>query len=75
MGTSRENYAAYIHGPTKFQAAELNSHDVRAGMNMLLASLVANGKSIIHDPQGHIDRGYENIVDKLKNLGADIERV
>jgi len=70
-----QNYAAYIYGPTNFQAAELNSHDVRAGMNMLLASLVAQGTSIINDPQGHIDRGYENIVDKLKNLGADIERV
>jgi len=70
-----QNYAAYIYGPINFQAAELNSYDVRAGMNMLLVSLVAQGESIINDPQGHIDRGYENIVDKLKNLGADIERV
>jgi len=70
-----QNYAAYIYGSTNFQAAELDSHDVRAGMNMLLASLVAQGESIINDPQGHIDRGYENVVDKLKSLGADIARV
>jgi len=70
-----ETYAANVYGPTELQPAELNSHDVRAGMDMLLASIVANGKSIISDPQNHIDRGYENIVEKLNKLGADIKRV
>ncbi len=72
---AKEAYAANVYGPTKLQPAELNSHDVRAGMDMLLASLVANGKSIIDDPANHIDRGYENIVEKLNNLGADIKRI
>lgn len=72
---AKETYAANVYGPTNLQPAELNSHDVRAGMDMLLASIVANGKSIISDPQNHIDRGYENIVEKLNELGADIKRV
>ncbi len=72
---ARETYGAYVYGPTKLQAAELNSHDVRAGIDMLLASLVAPGKSIINDPGNHIDRGYENIVEKLNALGADIKRI
>ena len=72
---AKETYGANVYGPTKFQPAELNSHDVRAGINMLLASLVAPGKSIINDPANHIDRGYENIVEKLNSLGADIKRI
>jgi len=71
----KETYGAKVHGPTKFKATELNSHDVRAGIDMLLASLVAPGKSIINDPANHIDRGYENIVEKLNALGADIKRI
>lgn len=72
---AKEAYGAYVYGPTKLQPAELNSHDVRAGIDMLLASLVAPGKSIINDPSNHIDRGYENIVEKLNSLGADIKRI
>ncbi len=71
----RASYGAKVNGPTVLQPAEVISHDVRAGIDMLLASLATNGKSIIHDPHNHIDRGYENIVEKLTNLGADIKRV
>lgn len=73
--SKKETYGAKVHGPTKFKASQLNSHDVRAGIDMLLASLVAPGKSIINDPANHIDRGYENIVEKLNALGADIKRI
>ena len=69
------SYAVTIYGPTKFKPAEMNSHDVRAGIDMLLAGLVAPGKTIINDPQNHIDRGYENIVEKLTDLGANIKRL
>ena len=68
-------YAVSVSGPTKLQPAEMNSHDVRAGIDMLLAGLVAQGKTIINDPQNHIDRGYENIVEKLTDLRADIKRL
>lgn len=68
-------YAAYVWGPSLLYPTELFSHDVRSGMNCLLAALSANGQSIISDPKGHIERGYENIVHKLTNLGADIMRI
>jgi UDP-N-acetylglucosamine 1-carboxyvinyltransferase len=70
----REPHAAYVWGPVKLKPAKLNSHDVRAGMDMLLAALAAPGTSTIHDPHNHIDRGYEDIVGKLRRLGADIRR-
>ncbi|MEW6610358.1 MAG: UDP-N-acetylglucosamine 1-carboxyvinyltransferase [Patescibacteria group bacterium] len=70
-----EPHAAYVWGPTMLKAAALHSHDVRAGIDMLLAALVAKGTSVIHDPQNHIDRGYEDIVGKLTRLGADIKRI
>ncbi len=71
----REPHAAYVWGPTRLKAATLNSHDVRAGIDMLLAALAAKGTSVIHDPHNHIDRGYEDIVGKLTKLGADIKRI
>lgn len=70
-----EPHAAYIWGPTALHAAAVRSHDVRAGMDTLLAALAAKGTSTIHDPENHIDRGYENIVGKLRRLGADIRRM
>ena len=48
--------------------------DLRAGASMIIAGLVAQGKTVVSDIR-HIDRGYEHIVDKLKALGADIERI
>lgn len=71
----REPHAAYVWGPTALKAATLRSHDVRAGVDMLLAALAAKGRSVIHDPHNHIDRGYEDIVEKLTKLGADIKRI
>src|SRR3989344_3955342 len=72
---SNEPYGAYVWGPTELKPAELESHDVRAGITVLIAALFAKGQSTIHDPDNHIDRGYEDIVGKLKKLGADIERI
>ena len=72
--SAREPHAAAVWGPTRLTATELHSHDVRAGMDMLLAALSAKGTSVIRDPHGHIERGYEDIVGKLKRLGADITR-
>jgi UDP-N-acetylglucosamine 1-carboxyvinyltransferase len=69
-----EPHAVYVWGPTKLKAAELQSHDVRAGIDMILAALTVDGQTIIHDPQNHIDRGYEDLVSKLQKLGADIQR-
>ena len=68
-------YAAHVYGPTELKPSQLISHDVRGGIDMLLASIVAKGQSTISDPQNHIDRGYESIVEKLTSLGADIKRI
>ena len=52
----------------------MSSPDIRAGVALLIAALSAEGKSIIQNIE-QIDRGYENIDDRLRRLGADIKRV
>ncbi|MCA9392510.1 UDP-N-acetylglucosamine 1-carboxyvinyltransferase [candidate division WWE3 bacterium] len=68
-------YGAYVYGPTELKPTTVQSHDVRAGIDMLIAALSANGESTIMDPSNHIDRGYENIVEKLIKCGASIVRM
>lgn len=70
---STEGRSAVIDGPCKLTGCDVRATDLRAGAAMILAGLVAEGTTRIGDLH-HIDRGYENIVAKLKNLGADIER-
>ena len=53
---------------------EMSSPDIRAGVALLIAALSAEGKSIIQNIE-QIDRGYQNIDDRLKSLGADIVRM
>ena len=71
---STEGRSAVIDGPCKLTGCDVRATDLRAGAAMILAGLVAEGTTRIGDLH-HIDRGYENIVAKLKNLGADIDRV
>ena len=66
--------SANIEGPAKLVGCDVRATDLRAGAAMILAGLVAEGETSIGD-LFHIDRGYEDIVEKLRNLGADIERV
>jgi UDP-N-acetylglucosamine 1-carboxyvinyltransferase len=63
-----------VQGPTPLYGEKLESPDIRAGMALVLAALSANGKSAIRNI-GQIDRGYECVDQKLKSLGARIERV
>ena len=65
---------AVIEGPAKLTGCEVNASDLRAGAAMILAGLVAEGTTTIGNLH-HIDRGYEDIVGKLKGLGADIQRI
>jgi UDP-N-acetylglucosamine 1-carboxyvinyltransferase len=58
----------------KLRGINMNSPDIRAGMSMLIAALAANGKSIINNIE-QIDRGYQDIENRLKKLGADIKRI
>ncbi len=64
---------ALIHGPTKLRGVPIASCDIRAGAAMVLAALVAEGETEISNIN-YIDRGYERLDDKLRNLGAKIER-
>lgn len=71
---STEGRSAVIDGPSQLTGCDVRATDLRAGAAMILAGLVADGVTRIGDLH-HIDRGYENIVDKLRLLGADIERI
>jgi UDP-N-acetylglucosamine 1-carboxyvinyltransferase len=63
-----------VAGPSKLFGAELVSPDIRAGMALLIASLCAEGESVIHNI-GQIDRGYLRLEERLSAVGARIERV
>jgi len=65
---------AFINGNTKFAAAELMATDLRASVSLVIAALSAKGKSIINRIY-HLDRGYENLEKKLKQVGAKIKRI
>ena len=65
---------AIINGVEKLNAASVKAVDLRAGAAMIIAGLVAEGETHVEDIQ-YIDRGYENITEKLAMLGADIKRV
>lgn len=67
-------HAVRIHGPSLLKATELTIDDLRAGATLVLAALIAKGKSTIWGVE-HIDRGYENIDGRLIDLGASIKRV
>ncbi|HDJ23306.1 MAG TPA: UDP-N-acetylglucosamine 1-carboxyvinyltransferase [Candidatus Aminicenantes bacterium] len=65
---------AIVKGKTPLSGAEVIASDLRASASLVLAGLIANGETIINDME-HLDRGYEKIEEKLKTLGAHIERL
>lgn len=65
---------ARIAGVPKLKGAEVKATDLRAGAALILAGLVAEGKTYISEVY-HIDRGYDDIVGKLQSLGAKIDRI
>ena len=66
-------HRSIVQGPTTLYGEKLESPDIRAGMALVLASLAAQGESVIRNV-GQIDRGYEKIDQKLRDLGAQIQR-
>ena len=66
-------HRAIVSGPSRLRGDRLESPDIRAGMAMLIAALCAEGRSEIGNI-GQIDRGYERIDERLRDLGARIER-
>jgi UDP-N-acetylglucosamine 1-carboxyvinyltransferase len=63
-----------INGPTQLTGRKLTSPDLRAGIAIIIAALIAEGQTEI-DNIYQIDRGYENIDERLRLLGADIKRI
>lgn len=63
-----------VTGPTPLRGQNLSSPDIRAGIALVIAALASCGESII-DKAELVDRGYENIVERLQKLGGDIERI
>ncbi len=62
----------YVNGPTNLIGKVVEATDLRAGACLVLAGLVANGVTIVENVE-HVLRGYENIIEKLTNVGAKIE--
>jgi UDP-N-acetylglucosamine 1-carboxyvinyltransferase len=67
-------HRAVVSGPSRLRGDALTSPDVRAGMAMVIAALCAEGTSVIHNVY-QIERGYEDICERLRGVGARMERV
>ena len=70
---SMENNVAIVRGVNKLRGAQVMSTDIRASASLVIAALMAEGRSTISRVY-HIDRGYEKIEEKFKSMGADIQR-
>lgn len=71
---SLEDHHALVRGVEGLQGAPVKSTDLRGGAALVLAGIVAEGETHVHKI-GHIDRGYEDYVNKLSSLGADVQRM
>jgi UDP-N-acetylglucosamine 1-carboxyvinyltransferase len=66
-------HRAVVVGPSRLRGGTVETPDIRAGMALLIAALCAQGRSRIHNI-GQVERGYERIDERLRDLGARIER-
>jgi UDP-N-acetylglucosamine 1-carboxyvinyltransferase len=69
-----EGTHAVVRGVERLSGAPVRAHDIRAGAALVVAALRAEGATTVADAQ-HLDRGYEHLVEKLRGIGADIERL
>jgi UDP-N-acetylglucosamine 1-carboxyvinyltransferase len=67
-------HRVFVQGPTKLYGKSISSPDIRAGITLVLAALIAEGESTIANIY-HIDRGYEQLEKRLQAIGANIERI
>ncbi|MBI2410443.1 MAG: UDP-N-acetylglucosamine 1-carboxyvinyltransferase [Candidatus Kerfeldbacteria bacterium] len=67
-------YRVTVNGPTPFIGKEVTSPDIRAGIAMVIAGLLAKGETTVNNIY-HIDRGYERIEERLQHIGAHIQRI
>ena len=69
-----EGHSAYVRGVKELHGCSVKATDLRAGAAMILAGFAASGETHIGNVH-HIDRGYDRLIEKLRNVGADISRV
>jgi UDP-N-acetylglucosamine 1-carboxyvinyltransferase len=62
-----------VTGPTRLRGRMLDSRDIRSGMALVAAALAAEGQSTVLEIET-VERGYSNLVERLRSLGADVER-
>ncbi len=67
-------HRAMVIGPTPLTGREITGFDIRSGMVLVIAALVAQDTSTIHNVE-HLDRGYERLEERLRAIGADIQRM
>lgn len=72
--TLADPHRVLVYGPSKLRGRVMETPDIRAGMALVMAALVAKGKSTINQAE-LIERGYEDVTGKLRNLGVDIKRI
>ncbi len=65
---------AFVHGPTRLRGTEVDIPDIRSGAALVIAGLIAEGETLLHNAW-HVERGYEDMVGKLRSVGARIEAV
>jgi UDP-N-acetylglucosamine 1-carboxyvinyltransferase len=68
-----DSHHAVVRGVPRLRGAHVEAPDIRAGAALVVAALAADGETVV-DGVHHLDRGYEDLVGKLRILGADIER-
>ena len=71
FGSGRHRHSALVAGPTKIHGAEVAMEDIRAGFGLAVAAVTATGDSLLSGVH-HLERGYDNVLDKFRHLGADI---
>src|SRR5690606_11841912 len=74
FASSSYKHSAVIKGPSKLRSADVTVPDLRAGFTYLIAAIMAEGQSRVHGID-HITRGYENLEESLRSLGARIQPV
>lgn len=70
-----DDHAARIHGPSMLHGGEFTVKDLRHGATLMIAGLISDRETILHDPDHHIDRGYEALDNQFRAMGAKIEKV
>jgi UDP-N-acetylglucosamine 1-carboxyvinyltransferase len=68
-----DSHRMIVTGPTKLRGRHLDSRDLRSGMALIAAALAAEGESVVA-PLETVERGYASLVERLRMLGAQVER-